>query len=285
MEEQNIRPEQNITSEQNTLEEIKSFPKIMGILNITPDSFSDGGSYTNIDAAIKHALKMIDDGVDIIDIGGESTRPGANRLPAEEEIDRIIPVVAKIHEIEPNIPISIDTTKSKVAEEALRVGASIINDVTGLTDDPALAEVCAKYDAELVVMHIKGEPRNMQEAPQYDDVVAEVFEFLQKQIKFAESKGVKKIYSDIGIGFGKTVDHNLELLRNIDAFEKLGKPMLLGISRKSFIGRILNIDRPSERDTATALLHSLLLTKNIDIIRVHNVRLHSQLRDLFYELY
>lgn len=261
-----------------------NFPKIMGIMNVTPDSFSDKGKYFNLDKSIEHCLEMISDGADIIDIGGESTRPGSESISAEEEINRIVPVVEKLHHLEPNIPISIDTTKSEVAEATLKAGANIINDISGLTFDPELAQVIAKYGAEVVIMHIKGEPRSMQTNPTYNDVVQEVYDFLKKQINYAKSFGIKKIYADIGIGFGKTIEHNFELLRNIDTFNKLDVPLLLGISRKSFIGKTLDIESPSERDSATALLHSLLLTKKIDIIRVHNVRLHSQLRDLFYEI-
>ncbi len=261
-----------------------NFPKIMGIMNATPDSFSDNGKYFNIDEAIKHCMEMISDGADIIDIGGESTRPGSNSISAEEEIKRIIPIVEKIRSLEPNIPISIDTTKSQVAEAALIAGANIINDISGLTFDPALAGIIAKYKAEVIIMHIKGEPRSMQNNPTYDNVVQEVYDFLKNQIAFAQNAGIKKIYADIGIGFGKSIEHNFELLRNIDTYYKLDVPLLLGISRKSFIGKTLDIDIPNDRDAATALLHSLLLNQKIDIIRVHNVKLHSQLRDLFYEL-
>lgn len=261
-----------------------NFPKIMGILNITPDSFSDGGQYTDTDIAVKHALNMIDDGADIIDIGGESTRPGAKQVSAEEEISRIVPVIQRLHQLEPYIPISVDTTKSEVAEAALQAGATIINDISGLTVDAKVADVVAKYGAELILMHIKGTPADMQKNPQYDDVIEEVYSFLNKQIELAKSRNIKKIYADIGIGFGKNIEHNLDLLRNLDKFHKLDAPLVLGISRKSFIGNMLDIERPSDRDAATAMLHSLLLNKKVDIIRVHNVKLHSQLRDLFYEL-
>lgn len=261
-----------------------TFPKIMGILNITADSFSDGGEYLEENKAIEQAIQMIEDGADIIDIGAESTRPGAASVDAETEISRIIPVVTALRAKEPNIKISVDTTKSKVALAAIQAGADMINDISGLTFDQRLAAVVAKYDKELVIMHIQGTPKNMQKNPKYDDVVEDVYEFLDKQINFAKEEGVTKIYADVGIGFGKNLEHNIDLLRNHKSFEQLGVPMLLGISRKSFIGELCDIETPKDRDTETALIHSLMIGRNIDIIRVHNVKLHSTLRDLFYEL-
>lgn len=261
-----------------------SFPKIMGILNITADSFSDGGEYLEHSKAIEQALQMIEDGADIIDIGAESTRPGAESINADTEIARLIPVIEELRRREPNIKISVDTTKSKVAKAAIEAGADMINDISGLTFDPKLAAVVAKYDKELVIMHIQGTPKSMQKNPQYDDVVEDVYEFLDAQINFAKESGVTKIYADVGIGFGKNLEHNIDLLRNHKSFEQLGVPMLLGISRKSFIGELCDIENPKDRDTETALIHSLMIGRNIEIIRVHNVKLHATLRDLFYEL-
>ncbi len=264
--------------------EIINFPKIMGILNVTPDSFSDGGEFNDNEKAIEKALEMISDGADIIDIGGESSRPGADAIDANEEINRIVPIIEAIRKAEPNIKISVDTTKSKVAIAAIKAGADMINDISGLTFDPKLADVVAKFDKELVIMHIKGTPRNMQKNPKYDDVVEDVYEFLEQQIEFARECGVKKIYADVGIGFGKTLEHNIDLLRGHSSFKQLGVPMLLGISRKSFIGELCDIENPKDRDVETALLHSLMIGRNVEIIRVHNVKLHSTLRDLYYEL-
>lgn len=264
---------------------IIKFPKIMGILNITPDSFSDGGKYSQQDSALLHAEEMINDGADIIDIGGESTRPNADSVSGDEEMNRVLPIVEKLHKLHPQIRISVDTTKSKVAEEAIKVGASMINDISGLTFDPFIADVCAKYNMELVIMHIKGEPRTMQVNPHYDDLISEVYTFLEEKINFAKSRGVKKIYSDIGICFGKTVEHNIELLKNAEKFNELGVPQLLGISRKSFIGKLLGIDTPTDRDSATAFIHALMLNMNIEVIRVHNVKLHAQLRNLYNAIF
>ena len=266
------------------MQEIINFPKIMGILNVTPDSFSDGGEYLNQDNALAKALEMISDGADIIDIGGESTRPGSDPVDVEEEIKRIVPIVEAIRKAEPNIKISVDTSKSKVALAAIKAGADMINDISGLTRDSKLAEVVAKFDKELVIMHIKGTPKNMQKNPTYDDVVEDVYEFLSQQIEYAKSCGVTKIFADVGIGFGKNLEHNLDLLRGHGSFKQLGVPMLLGISRKSFIGELCDIENPKDRDVETALLHSLMLGKNVEIIRVHNVKLHATLRDLYYEL-
>lgn len=261
------------------------FPQIMGILNITPDSFSDGGKFSEKDAAIRHAEEMINDGADIIDIGGESTRPNAESVSEDEELSRVIPIVESLHKLHPQVKLSVDTTKSKVAEEAIKAGASIINDISGLSFDPTIADVCAKYNKELVIMHIKGEPRTMQANPQYDDLISEVYSFLEEKIAYAKSRGVSKIYADIGIGFGKTVEHNIELLKNAEKFNELGVPQLLGISRKSFIGKLLDIDSPENRDCPTVYIHALLLNKNIEIIRVHNVKLHSQLRTIYNTLF
>lgn len=243
----------------------------MGILNITPDSFSDGGKFFNTKAALSHAEEMIKLGADIIDIGGESTRPGSESVSENEELDRVIPVVDGILEKYPEAVISVDTTKKAVALEALKRGAAIINDISGLTFEPEIAEVVAQFDANLVIMHIKGTPKDMQQKPDYSDVVSEVYEFLEKQSSFAKAKGVKKIIIDPGIGFGKKVSHNYELLKNLNVFKLFGYPVLIGLSRKSFLGKSLNLE-VNERDTATVIAETLALKNGADIIRTHNVK-------------
>jgi dihydropteroate synthase len=260
------------------------FPKIMGILNATPDSFSDGGTHNSLNTAIEYGLKMIEQGADIIDVGGESTRPGAAEVSIEEEIERTANLIEGLKKENQDIEISIDTTKYAVAKAAIEAGADMINDISGLTFEPELAELASEYDKSLVLMHIQGNPRTMQANPTYHDLIMDVFTFLEKQIAFAKSKGVKNVYADVGIGFGKTVEHNWELLKKHDEFEKLGVPLLLGISRKSFIGKTFDIEIANERDFETGIIHSLLLGKNIEIIRVHNVELHSRIRDIYMKL-
>lgn len=250
----------------------------MGILNITPDSFSDGGDYSNFSAALAQALRLIEDGADIIDIGGESTRPGAAAVDTETELNRVVPIVEALKKEKPECKISVDTTKLEVAAAAAAAGADIINDVSGLDFDVRLADTAAEYNLGLVLMHMKGTPGNMQNNPTYDNVVEDVFEALAEKIRTAKSRGVKKIIADVGIGFGKTLEHNRILLKNHERFEALGVPLLLGISRKSFIGNYFGISDPKQRDIETALLHTLLLNKRIDIIRVHNVALLARVK-------
>lgn len=249
-----------------------NFPQIMGVLNVTPDSFSDGGDYYSPEKAMEKAVEMIEDGVDIIDIGGESTRPGSSEINVDDELKRTIPVINKIISEKTDAIISIDTTKYEVAEAAIESGAKIINDVSGLEYDERLAKLAAEKNVSLVIMHMKGKPRLMQKDPKYSDVVQEVKRFLLDKIDIARKNGVKDIIIDYGIGFGKTLDHNLQLLRNTEQFDIPETRLLLGISRKSFIDKILNIPDPKNRDMPTALIHSLLLNKPIDIIRVHNVK-------------
>jgi dihydropteroate synthase len=265
--------------------ENRQFPKIMGILNVTPDSFSDGGKFSSFNTALNRAIEMISEGVDYIDIGGESTRPGSLPVSTDVEIQRVIPLVEAIRKNNTSIKISIDTTKFEVAELALDAGADIINDISGLESDVRLADLAATYNGGLILMHMQKQPLTMQVNPEYHNVVEDVFNFLEAKVAIAKAAGVKEIIIDPGIGFGKTLEHNLTLLRHINNFEGLGCDILVGISRKSFLGKLLNIDVPHERDTATALLHAILLTKNINIIRVHNVKLINQLKTLYNSIY
>lgn len=262
----------------------KLFPKIMGIVNITQDSFSDGGEFDTFEKAFAHSCELIKLGSDIIDFGGESTRPNALGVDTETEINRVIPVISEIKKQFPQSAISIDTTKYKVAELALDAGASIINDISGLTFEPKLADLASERGAAIVLMHIQGEPRTMQNNPSYVDVVAEIYNFLEKQCNTAIRKGVKKVYIDPGIGFGKNLEHNLEILRNVEKFKEIA-PVCLGVSRKSMFKMMLGIENPSERDLPTLLLHTILLDKDIDMIRVHNVRNFVLLRQIYNNLY
>ncbi len=261
------------------------FPSIMGIVNVTPDSFSDGGLYAEHQTAIAHSCALIEQGVDIIDIGGESTRPGANIITIEEEIDRTIPVIEGIRRINPDVLISIDTTKPKVAESAMKAGASMINDVSGLDAGPELAQIAAHYSVPLIVMHRKGNSATMQVSPHYDNVVEEVKLHLMQRCALAREHGAEDIIIDIGIGFGKTVDHNWTLLQSLHEFHEIGYPILLGISRKSFLGSMLDISNPADRDVPTQLLHALLLNKHCSIIRVHDVHMAVMTKKLYARLH
>lgn len=249
-----------------------SAPFVMGVLNVTPDSFSDGGHYVDIDSALSRIDEMVRLGADIIDIGGESTRPGSDPVTEEEEINRVIPVLEKAVPRFPSTIFSLDTTKYEVARLGLEAGVHIINDVSGLCKEPALADLCAKYDAGLIIMHSKGDPKTMQDDPAYDDVVQEVYRFLENQIAIAEAKGVTSIWVDPGIGFGKTLNHNLKLLASVDKFTKVGYPVLIGASRKSMFSKLLGQRDPSERISATIAAHYHTLTKGASVIRVHDVR-------------
>ena len=243
----------------------------MGVLNTTPDSFSDGGLFLNEDDAVKHALKMVKEGADIIDIGGESTRPGAKGVALDEELARTIPVIKKLAE-KTNVLISIDTAKSDVARKALEAGASIVNDITGLKGDSHMAEVAAEFNATVVLMHIKGTPRTMQQNPVYKDLINEIIKSLKESIEIAETAGIDKdkIIIDPGIGFGKTTEHNLEIIDQLARFKALKKPILIGVSRKSFIGSVLDVE-PDKRIMGTASSCALAIANGADIIRVHDV--------------
>jgi dihydropteroate synthase len=243
---------------------------IMGILNVTPDSFSDGGKYYDVESAVAHGLKMVEDGADFIDIGGESSRPGAAPLSAEEEIRRVVPVIEKLAK-ESDIPISIDTYKSEVAEEGLEAGASIVNDITGLHHDAQLVEIIAKYSASVVLMHIKGTPKTMQENPHYDNVIEEIISYLGKGIASAQNAGVDQIILDPGIGFGKSVKHNLIIIQQLKEFQRLGYPVMVGPSRKSFIGTILDLP-VDQRLEGTAAVVAASILHGANIVRVHDVK-------------
>ncbi len=247
---------------------------IMGILNITPDSFSDGGKYfkgkPDTDKAAADALQMIKDGADFIDIGGESTRPGSESISTDEELSRVIPVIKAVSEVS-DVPLSVDTYKSEVAEEALKQGACIVNDISGFTFDNKLPSVTAKYNASCVLMHIKGTPENMQKDPVYTDVTKEVISFLQSSVISALDSGVNQIILDPGIGFGKSLENNLTLIRELQQLKILGYPVLLGTSRKSFIDKIF-ASPPEQRLEGTIVSNVIGIMNGANIIRVHDVK-------------
>ena len=244
---------------------------IMGILNVTPDSFSDGGKYLEKNTAINHVLEMIDEGADIIDIGGESTRPFSDPVSLKEEISRVVPVIEGIRK-KSDICISIDTTKSQVANAALNSGASVINDVSAMEVDPLMVDVALKFDCPLIIMHMKGTPKNMQDDPQYESLISDIKDYLLDRIDFIISKGInpKKIVIDPGIGFGKTVENNFEIINNLNHFTSMDFPVLLGASRKSFIGISLNL--PEEDRLEGSLAANIIGFQNgAKIFRVHDV--------------
>jgi dihydropteroate synthase len=250
------------------------FPRpalVMGVVNVTPDSFSDGGKFMNADAAVAHALKLVSQGADILDIGGESTRPGAAPVSDAEELRRVVPVIEKLA-AQVKIPVSIDTTKPTVARAALAAGASIINDVSANRDHEALWTVAADFQAGYVCMHARGGPATMQENPVYADVIREVGEFFQEQLaNLLNRAGIapEQVVLDVGIGFGKTLEHNLELLANLRSFTKLQRPLLLGVSRKSFIGKLLGA-KANERLPASLACATLAVASGVQIIRTHD---------------
>jgi dihydropteroate synthase len=246
--------------------------RIMGVVNVTPDSFSDGGRFLDCDAAIRHGLELEAEGAAILDIGGESTRPGADPVSASEELRRVLPVIEGLIAAGAKAEISIDTSKAEVADQALHAGATIVNDVTALRADPEMATVVAAEGAALCLMHMLGDPRTMQDDPRYDDVVAEVSAFLQERMAVAVAAGVPidRIVLDPGIGFGKTVAHNLELLRRLDELVAVGRPVLIGTSRKSFLGRLTGRD-VDHRLAATIATNVIGYIHGASIFRVHEV--------------
>lgn len=248
---------------------------IMGVVNVTPDSFSDGGRFLGAERAIEHGLRLYGDGADLVDVGGESTRPGAEPVSAAEEIRRVVPVIAGLAKA--GVPVSVDTSKPEVAAAALEGGALAVNDITAL-GDPAMAPLVAAAGCGVVLMHMQGTPQNMQEDPTYVDVAAEVSDFLTKRARLAEEAGVERrhICIDPGIGFGKAQNHNLELLARLDLLVATGYPVLVGTSRKSFLGRILDEPDPTERDVATAATVAIAVTRGAALVRVHNVEMTRQ---------
>ncbi len=246
---------------------------IMGVVNVTPDSFSDGGLYLDAGAAIAHGFELEAEGADILDIGGESTRPGAEPVDAETELARVLPVIRGLVDGSAQAQISIDTSKARVAAEALSAGATLVNDVTALRGDPEMAAVVAEQEVECCLMHMLGEPRTMQEDPRYDDVVSDVKAFLAERLAFAQSAGIaqEKILLDPGIGFGKTVEHNLELLRRLDELVALGRPLVVGTSRKSFLGRLTGNADPQRRLAGTIATNVMAYERGARVFRVHEV--------------
>ena len=244
---------------------------VMGILNVTPDSFSDGGKFFDIDQAITHGLALAGEGADLIDIGGESTRPGSEGGSPDEQIHRVVPVIQSLAS-QIGIPISIDTTSAQVALAALDAGASIINDISALRFDPSLASLAAEKNVPVILMHMLGDPKTMQQAPYYENVVAEVKTFLNDRLEYAVSRGIdrNKIILDVGIGFGKRLEDNLELLAHIEDFYDLNCPVLVGHSRKGFIGKISNLPTES-RDLPTLAVSAFLASRRVHILRVHDV--------------
>ena len=251
----------------------------MGILNVTPDSFYDGGKYYGIEDALNRARKMIDEGADIIDVGGESTRPNSSFISADEETKRIVPLIKELSK-ETQIPISIDTYKAKVADEAIKAGAQIINDISGLQADKEMVRVAATNDTPIIIMHIKGRPHDFPKDPVYDELIPEIISFLEKKIEYSVKSGIAhdKIIIDPGIGFGKGAEHNVEILRHLNEFKCLNMPIMIGTSRKSFISKILELSRDNDiKDSDSRLIGTLVtlvlaVSKGANIVRVHDVK-------------
>ncbi|MCI0634353.1 MAG: dihydropteroate synthase [Actinobacteria bacterium] len=245
---------------------------VMGIVNVTPDSFSDGGMFETVEDAVRHATRLAADGADLLDVGGESTRPGSDPVPADEERARVVPVIERLAADGSDTVISVDTRKAEVASAALDAGARVVNDVSAGAD-PAMFEVVRERDAGIVLMHMQGDPKTMQESPYYDDVVAEVREFLRERVEAAEFAGIdpERIAIDPGIGFGKALGHNLELLHRIDELLDLGRPVLVGPSRKRFIGTLLDLPE-GERVEGTAGAVAWAVARGVHVVRVHDVK-------------
>jgi dihydropteroate synthase len=245
---------------------------VMGIVNVTPDSFSDGGMFLGTDDAVRHGARLVDEGADVLDVGGESTRPGADPVDLEEELRRVIPVIEGLTKARPEVPVSVDTRKPEVARAALEAGARIVNDVTAGRDG-AMLEAVADTDAGIVLMHMLGEPQTMQDDPRYDDVAAEVNEFLRERIEAAVFAGIaeERVCVDPGIGFGKNVEHNLALLRSVSALRLLGAAVMVGASRKRFIGVLTGADDPADRLEGSLAAAVLAASLGADVVRVHDV--------------
>jgi dihydropteroate synthase len=246
---------------------------------VTPDSFSDGGLYLNENEAVAHALNMLENGANIIDVGGESTRPGSKPVTAEEEIKRVVPVIEQILQKNSNAIISVDTNKSEVAALALKSGACIINDISAGDFDSDMMNVVKDYDAAVILMHMQGTPENMQVNPQYDNLIRDIYDYLYERAQKAVKAGIKNIIIDPGIGFGKTVEDNFEIIKRISDFKSLGFPLLIGLSRKGFIGKTLGL-QVDNRDEATAILESIAICNGARFIRTHNTSLGNKVTRL-----
>ena len=253
-------------------------PVVVGILNVTPDSFSDGGDFLDPDAAAEQAVAMLDEGAEVLDVGGESTRPGSDPVSQEEEIRRVVPVLKRILALRPEAVISVDTYRAGTATAALEAGARLINDVTALRGDPRMVTVVKEAACPVILMHMQGEPKTMQKEPHYDDVVREVRDFLAERAEYAVAEGVgpENVIVDPGIGFGKNLEHNLEILRNLDAVVDLGFPVLIGASRKTFIGRITGVQEARERVFGTVATTVLAYQQGATFFRVHDVRANRE---------
>jgi dihydropteroate synthase len=254
----------------NLIYDLSSRTHIMGILNVTPDSFSDGGNYIDPEKAIAHGKRMAEEGADFIDIGGMSTRPGSEEISIEEEINRVIPVIKELNK-EIKIPISIDTYRSEVADEALKNGAMMVNDISAFSFDECMAQVAAKHKATCILMHTKGKPKDMQNNLHYDNLMAEILSYLEKAIWKANVEGLDQMIIDPGIGFGKNVEHNLLIIKNIYELKKLDCPVMIGVSRKSTIGDITGAE-VNDRLEGTVVLNTISILNGVNIIRVHDVK-------------
>ena len=254
-------------------------PLIMGIINVTPDSFSDGNEHFSTEKAVEHAKKLIQDGANIIDIGGESTKPGSESITVEEELNRVLPVIQKLVQDNINIQISIDTYKPEVADKCLQAGATILNDITTLQNEK-MRTLANKHQCPVIIMHMQGTPKDMQTNPEYNDVVDDIINFLSRQIKVAEASGITNIVVDPGIGFGKTVQDNLTILNRLNEFKILGKPILIGLSRKAFIGKVNNTE-VDNRLEGTLAANTIALQNKTNIIRVHDVKEHKKVLEIF----
>ncbi len=251
--------------------------KIMGIVNVTPDSFSDGGEFVTLGAAVAQARRLVEQGADIIDIGGESTRPFAEPVAEDEELARVIPVIKAVRE-QLTVPISIDTTKAAVAEQALEAGADIINDISALRYDPEMIKLVAATTVPVIIMHMQKTPADMQVNPSYNDVIGEIEAFFNERIDWITSHGVDKqrLIIDPGIGFGKSLEHNLTILKHLERFRQFGVPLLLAHSRKRFLGELTGEVQENQRDLATSVVSALCLSQGFDMVRVHDVRATRQ---------
>ncbi len=270
----------------NRIFDWSDIPYFVGILNVTPDSFSDGGKFLEVEKAVERAREMIEEGADIIDVGGESSRPFSEPVSEEEELKRVIPVIKTLREEFPEVIISIDTYKSRVAEKAINAGADIVNDISAGRFDPEMVNVIKDAECPVILMHMKGTPKTMQIDPFYKDVLKEIKDFLKERIDHFVSRGVdfEKIIVDPGIGFGKRLQDNLEIIKNLDVFKSLGRPVFLGHSRKSFIGEFIK-KPPDERDFATAGVSVFAVLKGVHFLRVHSVKVNKDAVTMFKILF